>query len=173
MGMLCRNLGKSQAEVSSLLNQAANQKRGLTDNVVRNDEWTIVEEVFRIVGRLTPESYRKHRIPLLKLPKTIQEVLQAGKLHYTKVNEILKVKDPEQQELLLKEVVEKDLSIGEIQECVKDLRSASKQSLEGTKISIDKRLLAVSRQIEKTKVWQDPTKQKKLEKLLAELERLL
>ncbi|NJL22829.1 MAG: ParB/RepB/Spo0J family partition protein, partial [Leptolyngbyaceae cyanobacterium SM1_3_5] len=46
MKMLMRHLGRSQAEVISLLNQAANQKRGLTSNVVRKEDWTIIEDVF-------------------------------------------------------------------------------------------------------------------------------
>jgi len=175
MGMLCRNLDKSQAEVISLLNQAANQKRGLTDNVVRNEDWVIVEDVFAVIGRLTPESFRKHRVPLLKLPDHIQTVLQQGKLHYTKVNEILKVKNPEQQRELLESALAEDLSVSDIQVRVKELRQGrnSEVLLEPDEIPTSQRLTLVTQQIRKAKIWTDPKKNKKLERLLSQLEELL
>lgn len=175
MGMLCRNLDKSQAEIISLLNQAANQKRGLTDNVVRSEDWSVVEDVFAVVGRLTPESFRKHRVPLLKLPDHIQTVLQHGKLHYTKVNEILKVKDPEQQRELLESALAEDLSVSDIQSRVKELRQGkSDQDLvEPDEVPTSQRLTLVTQQIRKAKVWNDPKKNKKLERLLSQLEELL
>jgi len=175
MGMLCRNLGITQAEVISLLNQAANQKRGLTDNVVRNEDWATVEEVFTVVGRLTPESFRKHRVPLIKLPEHIQAVLQQGKLHYTKVNEILKVKEPEQQRQLLELAIAQELSISDIQAKVKVLHQpgGAIDGSESDEVPLPQRLTIVTQQLKKAKVWDDPKKKKKLEKLLAELNSLL
>ena len=175
MGMLCRNLGKTQAEVISLLNQAANQKRGLTDNVVRSEDWITVEEVFTVVGRLTPESFRKHRVPLIKLPEHIQAVLQQGKLHYTKVNEILKVKELTQQRQLLELAIAQGLSVSEIQAEVKDLRQAktTPDVAESDEIPLAQRLTIVTQQLKKAKVWDDPKKKRRLEKLLAELGSLI
>ncbi|HEY9640254.1 MAG TPA: ParB/RepB/Spo0J family partition protein [Coleofasciculaceae cyanobacterium] len=175
MGMLCRNLGKSQAAVISLLNQAANQKRGLTDNVVRNEDWDTVEEVFTVVGRLTPESFRKHRVPLIKLPEYIQSVLQQGKLHYTKINEILKVKDPDQQRQLLELAIAEDLSVNEIQAEVKALRQAKATSDTAVpaEIPLPQRLTMVTQQLKKAKIWDDPKKKRRLEKLLGELSSLI
>jgi len=175
MGMLCRNLAKTQSEVISLLNQAANQKRGLTDNVVRSEDWTTIEDVFTVVGRLTPESFRKHRVPLIKLPEHIQAVLQQGKLHYTKVNEILKVKDPEQQRQLLEKAISEELSVNEIQTEVKALRQAKPTSdaAEPGEISLPQRLTIVTQQLKKAKVWDDPKKKRRLEKLLVELSSLI
>ena len=175
MGMLCRNLGKTQSEVISLLNQAANQKRGLTDNVVRSEEWATIEEVFTVVGRLTPESFRKHRVPLIKLPEHIQAVLQQGKLHYTKVNEILKVKDPEQQQQLLEKAIAQELSVNDVQAEVKVLRQAKAVSdgSETGAVSLPQQLTLVTQQLKKAKVWDDPKKKRRLEKLLAELRTLV
>ncbi|MBD2093302.1 ParB/RepB/Spo0J family partition protein [Microcoleus sp. FACHB-1515] len=169
MKMLMRHLGRSQAEVVSLLNQAANEKRGLTSNVVRKEDWAIVEDVFEIAGRLSPESFRKHRLPLLRLPDEVQTVLQQGKLHYTKVNEILKVKDADLQQQLLQEATEQELSFDQLQEKVKALRPVRIEK----PIDLPQRLVAVPRQLKQAKVWTDPGKRKKLEKLLAEMERLL
>jgi len=175
MGMLCRNLEKTPSEVISLLNQAANQKRGLTDNVVRNEDWATIEDVFTVVGRLTPESFRKHRVPIIKLPEHIQAVLQQGKLHYTKVNEILKVKDLEQQRQLLEKAISEELSVNEIQTEVKALRQAKPTSdaAEPGEISLPQRLTIVTQQLKKAKVWDDPKKKRRLEKLLVELNSLI
>nr|WP_228035454.1 ParB/RepB/Spo0J family partition protein [Oculatella sp. LEGE 06141] len=169
LGMLCRNLGKSQSEVISLLNQAANQKRGLTDNVVRSEDWALVEEVFAVVGRLTPESFRKHRVPLIKLPEHIQAVLQQGKLHYTKVNEILKVKDPKQQRQLLELAIAQNLSVNDIQAEVKAIRQETAE----TDDVLPQRITSITQQLKKKKVWNDPKKRGRLEELLAELSSLI
>lgn len=175
MGMLCRNLGKTQTEVISLLNQAANQKRGLTDNVVRSEDWAMLEEVFTVVGRLTPESFRKHRVPLIKLPEHIQAVLQQGKLHYTKVNEILKVKDPVQQQELLERAISQELSVNDIQAEVRALRRPKTISdgAESGDVPLPQRLTLVTQQLKKAKVWDDPKKKRRLEKLLTELSSLI
>lgn len=170
MGMLMRNLNKSQQEIISLLNQAANQKRGLTDNVVRNEDWEVVEDVFNLVGRLTPESFRKHRVPLLKLPKPESDVLREGKLQYTKVNEILKLKSPEQRQSLLDEAIEANLSVEEIRLRVREMRPPKQTSNQS---NLSERLTDVTRAIKQAKVWDDPKKQKQLEKLLNQLENLL
>jgi ParB family transcriptional regulator, chromosome partitioning protein len=174
MGMLCRNLGKSTVETIKLLNQAANQKRGITDNVVRNEDWAVVEDVFAIVGRLTPESFRKHRVPLLKLPDHIQAVLQQGKMHYTKINEILKVKDPEQQRQLLEQAIEQQLSVTDIQSKIKALRQ-DKDAPKSTddEVLLPERMTALTKQLKKSEIWKDPKKKQKLEKLLAELKSLM
>jgi ParB family chromosome partitioning protein len=171
MGMLCRNLQKPAEEVVSLLNRASNQKRGLTDNVVRSEEWSIIEDVFDVVGRLTPESFRKHRVPLLKLPEPIQEILQQGRLSYTKVNEVLKVKDPIRQQQLLDEAVQRNLSVDAIQQKVKSLRQTDKQ--DEVPEAISKKLMAVVKAVKKTKIWKDPKKSARLEGLLQEIETLL
>jgi ParB family chromosome partitioning protein len=169
MRMLCRHLVRSQEEVISLLNQAANQKRGLTSNVVRKEDWAIVQDVFELTGRLTPESYRKHRLPLLRLPEHVEATLQQGSLHYTKVNEILKVKDPQLQQQILEAAATEGLSTDQIKSQVKSLR-VSRQPQTDT---VAYRLTTVSKQLKQAKVWNDPARRKKLEKLLADMEALL
>ena len=67
-------------------------------------------------------------LQLIKLPEHIQAVLQQGKLHYTKVNEILKVKDLEQQRQLLEKAIAQEFSVSEIQSEVKALRQAKTTS---------------------------------------------
>lgn len=92
LNLLELSLDIDRPKVISLLNQMANQKRGLTDNVVRNQE-QVVEETFRMLGRLSPESFRTHRLPLLKLPPEVLEALHQGRIEYTKAKAIARVKD--------------------------------------------------------------------------------
>ena len=121
-----------------------------------------------MAGRLSPESFRKHRLSLLRLPDYVQTVLQQGKLRYTKVNGILKVKDLiEQQELL--EAVAHNLSIDEIQKQVEVLHPVKADN----SVNLPQRLVTVPKQLKQAKVWENPQKRKKLEKLLNEMERLL
>ncbi len=173
MNMLCRHLGKEQEEVISVLNQMANQKRGLTSNVVRNEDLEIVQEVFSVAGRLTPESFRKHRLPLLKLPSYIQTVLREGKLHYTKVNEVLRVKDTEQQRQLLKDAIAQELSVDAIQAQVKVLRQGYDVSSTAPNQALLMQLKGLPQRLKKAHVLEDSKKRERLTKLLNQIEDLI
>ena len=116
--LLMLNLNMDQSEVISLLNKIANKKRGLTDNVVSSEE-EVVEKTFKKVGRLSPESFRTHRIPLLKLPSEILGALRQGRLEYTKAKAIAKLKTPEVREALLEEAIASSLSLSEIKKRIK------------------------------------------------------
>ncbi len=173
MSMLCRHLGKEQGEVVSILNQMANQKRGLTSNVVRNDDLEVVQEVFSVAGRLTPESFRKHRLPLLKLPSYIQAVLREGKLHYTKVNEVLRVKDAEQQRQLLEDAIAQELSVDAIQAQVKVLRQGYDASSGTPNQALLIQLKGLPQRLKKARVLEDSKKRERLTKLLSQIEDLI
>ena len=84
-------------------------------------------------------------------------------------DEILKVKDPAQQRELLELAIADGLSLDQIQERVKALRSTGA----GKSMDLSQRLVAVPKQLKQAKVWEDPQKRKKLEKLLNDLEGLL
>lgn len=170
MNMLTRHLKRPQDEVVRLLNQAANQKRGLTSNVVRKEDWAVVEDVFEIAGRLSPESFRKHRLPLLRLPEHVQVVLQQGKLHYTKVNEILKLKDSVKQQELLTSAIVDNLSVDQIQKYVKAMRPTKDDNKSA---ELPQHFMTIAKRLKQSRVWQNPQQRKKLEKLLVEMERLL
>jgi ParB family transcriptional regulator, chromosome partitioning protein len=77
---LAIKLKTDREAVISLLNQIANAKRMLTDNVVRNEEQQIIREVFATIGRFSLESFRTHRLPLLNLPDDVREALRKGRI---------------------------------------------------------------------------------------------
>lgn len=173
--LLSSRLERSREEIVSLLNLVANlQKQGheLTDNVVR-EQWKEVEKIFGVIGRLTPESFRTHRLPLLTLPADVLDALQAGKLEYTKARALAMVKDDGDRQSLLSNAVDENLSVREIQRRVKEVRSDIRPNLSKSSEAIPQRMKLVYRQIRQAKVWETPKKAAQLEKLLSQLEALL
>jgi ParB family transcriptional regulator, chromosome partitioning protein len=169
--LLSWKLGREPEAAISLLNQAAHPERESVDNVIHTREWRVVLEVFDAVGKFTPESFRTNRLPLLKLPDEIKEVLRSGRLAYTKARAIAKLKDPEQRKILLEAAISEDLSLSQIQERIKslELQEVEKGETQTLKIRVDIAL----RQVKKSNVWDDPKKKRRLEKVLAELESLV
>ena len=167
--LLALKLDSNREEVVSLLNQLANAKRGFTDNVVSNEKQQLIEEIFATVGRLSVESFRTHRLPLLNLPQDILEPLRQGKIEYTKAKAIAKIKDEDARKKLMAEAIAKSLSLREIKERIK---SAQPQP---QKEEIFDRMGNAYKQVKKSKkfLMENPRKRKKLESLLAQIEKLL
>lgn len=140
------------------------------DNVIRQCEKQVVETVFISLGRLSANSFRANRLPLLNLPQDIQEVLQKGVIEYTKARAIAKVKDIEARSLLLQIAIEKNLSLAEIQQRIQD---NSQQKKLDTTPQLKTRYKELSKQLGASKIWDDPAKKKSLEKLLDQIKALL
>ena len=166
--LLALKLEITQQEVISLLDRLINTKRGFTDNVVSNEKKQLIEEVFGNVGRLSVESFRTHRIPLLNLPEDILEVLRGGKIEYTKAKAIARVNDEAARKKLLEDAITNSLSLSQIRELIKELKPAQQQSELKTRFDTTYKQMKQSKQL-----WQDPKKKKKLESLLSQLEKLI
>lgn len=171
LNLLSIRLECSSEEVVSLLHHVANlQKQGteITNNVVRS-QWETVEHVFTVIGKLTPDSFRSHRLPLLNLPEEVLEVLRQGRIEYTKARIIAQLKDKEQRQQLLDSTLEGNLSVREIkrqlQTAVEPVASAS--------ATLPSRLRKVYQKVRQSRVWDDPKKAKLLERLLNQMEGLL
>ncbi|MBD2518153.1 ParB/RepB/Spo0J family partition protein [Nostoc sp. FACHB-973] len=169
--LLSIRLECSQGEVISLLNHIANlqkQKTETTNNVVRN-QWEMVEKIFSVIGRLTPDSFRSHRLPLLNLPKDVLEILRQGQLEYTKARIIAQLKDEDQRHQLIVKTIEENLSVRDIKSYI--------QSVQPPKSSqpniLTNRMKEAYQRVKQAKVWEDPNKAKVLEKLLGQIEALL
>lgn len=127
LNLIGLRLSTDRNSVISLLNQFANAKRELTDNVVRNETWQEIEHIFRALGTLTPESFRTHRLPLLNLPEDILEALRRGELHYGKARELAKVQNDRTRANLLKRTIDETLSINELKKLRSELEPALKR----------------------------------------------
>lgn len=169
--LLAIRLELSVQEVVSLLYRMQNEStRNLNHNVVVQEE-EIVEEVFTALGRISWQSFVKHRLPLRNLPEEVLEALQQGKIEYTKAQTISRVKDEGQRQALLQDAIAQSLSIRDIRDRIKQLsqpRSSTSQPLDYLK-----RFNAVSRQLKKTNAWEDKEKRDRLELLLKEIESLV
>lgn len=166
--LLTLRLGCEIADVTSLLYRMENEaKNKITRNVSRNSDAETVEKVFGELGRMNWRSFVRTRLPLLKLPNDILEALQFGQIEYTKALEIAKVESIEDRTELLEATIELSLSLSEIKEQVKRKQPATKL------MTLQSRLETAYKKVKKSKVWDNPQKQKKLESLLAELEALV
>lgn len=170
LDLLAISLDVSRDDVISVLNQVNNAKirdQSLKDNVILQLE--NIESVLAVVGKFTAESFRANRLPLLNLPDEVLAALRQGKIEYTKARAIARVKDAEQRKNLLEVTVAENLSLSEIKEKISELKASETEAeLPSMKQKID----AAYQRFKKSKVWDNPKKQKKLEKILAELEAL-
>jgi ParB family transcriptional regulator, chromosome partitioning protein len=165
------DLGKD--EIISLLNRAnhaKNRNQLLEDNVIL--QLKQVETILTNVGRFTPESFRVNRLPLLNLSADVLEILRQGKIEYTKARAIARVGNHMQRKVLLEEAIANDLSLSQIKKRIVTLSTASileREPLPSLKQQFDNTYY----RIKKAKIWDDPKKKKKLERLLTELNALV
>ena len=165
--LLTLTLNCSREKILEALTQMATaQKKGieLSGNVSRQVE--VIANILESTINLTPESFRTSRLPLLNLPLDILDALRQGKLEYTKARAIARVRDEQQRQQLLQDAVERSLSLTQIKQQVKGLTVGSKID----QATMSERLVSISR---KLKGLDDPKKQKRLEKLLQDLEALV
>ena len=156
-------------DVISQLYRRQNESKGkVTRNVTGNELSQQIESVFESLGTMSWSSFVRNRLPLLKLPQEILEALQAGQIAYTKASAIARVKDEPARSAILSEAIVHNLSLSQIKERIQSLQPQSESSSE----SLPHRLKVAYQQIKKSKVWSDPKKRKRLEKLLTQLEAL-
>lgn len=164
--LLTLTMSCSREQISEALTQMATaQKKGieLSGNVSRQVE--AIANILESTINLTPESFRTSRLPLLNLPLDILDALRQGKLEYTKARAIARVRDEQQRQQLLQDAIELSLSLTQIKQQAKGLTVGSKID----QATMSERLVSISR---KLKGLDDPKKQKRLEKLLQDLESL-
>lgn len=160
------------SEVPKLLYRLQNEKTGdrFNGNVTISSKINDVESIFSGLGAMSWESFIRNRLPLLKLPTNILESLRTGQIAYTKASAIAKVNDKQQRQLLLNLAISENLSLAQIKNRITNMSSAC---VSGEPISFKNRIKTSYRLIEKSRVWEDPKKQKKLERLLTEIETLI
>ncbi len=170
LDLLAIALETTREDVTSLFYQAHRAKhRGqeLGQNVLSQLE--TVQTVMAGVGRFSIDSFRSSRLPLLKLPEDVLDVLRQGKLEYTKAQTIARVKDETQRSKLLKQTIAKNLSLNEIKAAIKELAPESEPTPE--KVLVE-RLGEIGKRLQKSETWGDRKKKDRITKLLDELDKL-
>lgn len=167
-------LGLDSKEIVSILNAVANAKKRnleLTENVFR--QLDRIESLLSSIGKFNAESFRVSRLPLMNLPTDIMEALRQGKLEYTKARLLGRIRDEKIRQQLLEETVSQNLSVKEVKSSLKELDQKNTQVAKIEAISVKDRLDNTLRKCKQAKVWEDPKKKQKLEKLLAQIEDLI
>lgn len=160
-------------EVTNRLYRMRNENSGLvSQNVLTNSEGQAIQSLFDSLGLVSWSSFITTRLPLLKLPEEIKEALRKGQIAYTKAQVIARVKDPSARCRLLDEAVEYDLPLVQIKEKVAALNRPQVTNAQ-KKPTLKSRVDNSYRLLKKSKVWDDPQKQKELEKLLGQIEELV
>jgi ParB family chromosome partitioning protein len=170
--LMAIDLNVSTDDVVAILNHAANaKKRGqdLTDNVIRQLE--AIESLLSTVGRFSAESFRVNRLPLLNMPQDVLEVLRQGKIEFTKARAIARVKDAALRQGLLESAITEGLSLAQIKERIDLCKSETSKAKESPPLR--SRMDEAYRRIKRSKIWDDPKKQKNLEKLIVMIEALV
>jgi ParB family chromosome partitioning protein len=169
--LLAVKLKISPPEVPPLLHHIQNQQRGRTsaNNVIGNDLIAVVQSCLTSLGNIKLDSFISNRLPLLNLPSDILEVLRQGKLETSKAKAIARVGDQEIRKQLLEDAIAYNFSLKEIKRKIKEISQQSKSQSPSLKDQVDDTF----QRFKKAKVWDDPKKKVKVEKLLAQLEALI
>lgn len=170
--LLTLRLGCERSEIYEALTQMATvQKKGgeLSENVSRR--LAEIEKILNVTIGITPESFRTSRLPLLGLPADVLEVMQQGKLEYTKARAIARIKEEAQREELLNQAIAEKLPLSVIKDRIKELQSDSESELTPEK-AIAQRWSELGKRLQKGNLLGDRRKRARITKLLDELDKL-
>ena len=174
--LLANELDIDRDMVVSVLYDMNNEVKGNSNhNVMVSSEGLTIQDIFSKLGKITWQSFVANRLPLLKLPADIQEVLLIGELEYTKATAISKIKDLAQRQACLKKVIEEKLSLSQIREIVGGILETSKQEKQKTPTrELAAQMGKISSLIMKDKtLLEDKKRLNKVDKLLKQLLELM
>jgi ParB family transcriptional regulator, chromosome partitioning protein len=171
--LLALKLNQPIESVIALLQSAAHPERETVDNVIHSPEWQTLLEIFNSIGKFSPESFRTNRLPLLKLPKDVMEALRSGVIEYTKAKVVARIKDKSLRASLLSEAIQNELSLNQIKERLTTIQAEIAGASEKKTPSLRRQINEAYTKIKKSKIWDNPKNQKRLQKILAELEALI
>jgi ParB family transcriptional regulator, chromosome partitioning protein len=159
----------AQNEVISLFYRMQNDVQRLNDNVIIQPQAESIKAIFSELGLMGWESFVSNRLPLLKLPEDVLEVLRSGQIEYTKARAIARVKNDQTRKELLEDAIAYNLSLSEIKRKIKEIEQQTASEPPSIKDLADETF----RRLKKSQVWDDPKKKAKVEKLLAQLKALM
>jgi ParB family transcriptional regulator, chromosome partitioning protein len=161
-------------EVKSILYALDNLAKGkkATHNAmgnVSNFQEIVTQVITDNAKGMNWRSFVNNRLPLLNLPDDILNAILKGSIEYTKGQAIARIDDLEHRAELLAMAIEQRWSLTQIKQQIKSSQvSPAPQVLEPKQ-----RIQSTLKKATTTKVWTDPQKWEKLEKLLAQIDDLL
>ncbi|MGL6341544.1 MAG: ParB/RepB/Spo0J family partition protein [Waterburya sp.] len=157
-------------QMKNALEKRNKEQTNSRDNVTLKSELESEKNIQSVFELLSQNwySFTCNRLPLLNLPEDVLEVLRSGQIEYTKAKAIASVKDEAARAELLKEAIVSSLSLSQIKEKVNAVKPVKEKEKLRSRFDTTYSLAKKSKQL-----WQDPKKRKKLESLLAQLEKLI
>ncbi|ABW31431.1 chromosome partitioning protein, ParB family, putative (plasmid) [Acaryochloris marina MBIC11017] len=153
----------NKEQVIALFYQAHHAKhRGqeLGQNVL--SQLDTVQQTMQEVGRFSIDSFRSSRLPLLKLPEDVLEVLRQGLLEYTKCQAIARVSDKKVRANLLNTAITEQLSLKDIKLEIQSLKAEDKQTPQNL---LSQRCKDIGSRLQKSKVLDNSRNRSKIKKL--------
>jgi ParB family transcriptional regulator, chromosome partitioning protein len=161
-------------EVKSILYALDNLAKGkkVTHNVMGNVE-NLQEIVVQVIADnakgMNWRSFVNNRLPLLNLPDLVLETILKGDVEYTKGQAIAKIADLDLREEMLAMAIEQRWSLVQIREQIK----SSQVPQPSVDLEPKQRIQSTLKKATSSRVWQDPQKWKKIDKLLTQIDELL
>lgn len=163
-----------RATVRSILAQNATARKNKTElsaNVCRQLE--TIESITENFLGITPDSFRRTRLPLLELPEELKLALHQSQIDASNAREIAKIKDKSQRKQLLDETIELNLPVSEVKKRVKELNAPIVNSeKEQSVLKLVERFTHISRSAKQKLSGLPQDKQEKATELLNQLEEL-
>lgn len=136
-----------------------------------------IYQVFNELGRMGWLSFTCNRLPLLKLDEQILEALRQGQLAYTKAMAIARIKDINQRRSILQQAINEQLPLSQLRDRIRQLPSITPSQTipppsEGNH-TIPQRIKTLYHHAKRSPNWKNPSTQKKIDRLLNQLEALL
>lgn len=170
--LLSLQLKQPVDRVTALLYRLEKEQAGkAAHNVMGGSENELVATTFDALGKQV-NSFVKNRLPLLNLPGEIQAALRDGHLAYTKATAIARVADELARADLLQLAIEERLPLSEIRQRITQLNAAQSSSSSPSEPTWEQRLERALKKAKRDRIWEDPAKKRRLEKLLSQLEAL-
>jgi ParB family transcriptional regulator, chromosome partitioning protein len=161
-------------EVKSILYALDNLAKGkkVTHNVMGNVE-NLQEIVIQVISDnakgMNWRSFVNNRLPLLNLPDLVLEKILKGDVEYTKGQAIAKIADLDLREEMLAMAIEQRWSLVQIRDQIK----SSQVPQPSAPLEPKQRIQSTLKKATSVRVWQDPQKWKKIDKLLTQIDELL
>ena len=175
LSLLGLELQTTVEEVKSLLYRWDNEQKGKsTNNVIGSEKKAQIRSVFEGLGQ-SWQSFVNNRLPLLRLPSHLLEEIRKGTIAYTKAKAISTLKNEDRQRTLLDEAISQGLSLTDIKQRINTLKQEQQQQQNNNNSDVlfKQQINKTSQLLKKAKPLKNSRQQKKLLRLLSEIEALL
>ena len=120
---------------------------------------------------MSAESFRTHRLPLLKLPDDLLEALRTGQIEYTKAKALAKITDVSKRSEILELAIKENWSLKQIKTYINSLTPQKSPTVLVERW--EKTYKQVTTSLKNKEIWQDNETRERLEELLTELDNFL